>query len=281
MRDVFLQRYIVSSIPRIKVSEKGTCRGEYIFAITAKDPSAITIQPNADLRLANRLTSAEGYLGNIAIQLNTNLTDLLPQAGTVARHPTSEQCAQAGLHATMFYEIHPQLWGQGLMTEGFTEVLRFAMEEVGCTKVMVSTLHETDVCRADYVQSDPTSGNDASIRLCTSSGMRFVKEEMHFYYKKPQLIHEITRDEWFALNRPEQQPPKDHWGGKEVCRWSVGFHTTETELTARCLNFRLAPPTIKCEGCDFAHYCSRECQKADWLWANKSHQTECQHGQLR
>ena len=38
----------------------------------------------------------------------------------------------------MFYEIHPQIWDQGIMSEAFSEVLRFAMEEVGCCKVTVS-----------------------------------------------------------------------------------------------------------------------------------------------
>lgn len=38
----------------------------------------------------------------------------------------------------MFYEVHPQLWGQGIMSEAFVEVLRFAMEEIGCTAVQVS-----------------------------------------------------------------------------------------------------------------------------------------------
>lgn len=43
-----------------------------------------------------------------------------------------------GLVGKMFYEVHPQLWGQGIMSEAFVEVLRFAMEEVGCTLVQVS-----------------------------------------------------------------------------------------------------------------------------------------------
>jgi len=38
-------------------------------------------------------------------------------------------------------------------------------------------------------------------------------------YKKPQAYHEITKEEWYKLNRPEGA--KDHWGGREVCRWYV------------------------------------------------------------
>lgn len=52
--------------------------------------------------------------------------------------PTFEQFKQGGLAGKMFYEVHPQLWGQGIMSEAFVEVLRFAMEEIGCTAVQVS-----------------------------------------------------------------------------------------------------------------------------------------------
>lgn len=38
----------------------------------------------------------------------------------------------------LYYEIHPQLWGQGIMSEAFAEVLRFAFEEVGLWTMSVS-----------------------------------------------------------------------------------------------------------------------------------------------
>jgi hypothetical protein len=41
----------------------------------------------------------------------------------------------------MFYELHPQLWGKGIMSEAFTEVLRFAMEEVGVDVMVVSDIY--------------------------------------------------------------------------------------------------------------------------------------------
>jgi RimJ/RimL family protein N-acetyltransferase len=37
----------------------------------------------------------------------------------------------------MFYELHPQLWNQGIMSEAFAEVMRYAFEVVGCTEVTV------------------------------------------------------------------------------------------------------------------------------------------------
>ena len=39
-------------------------------------------------------------------------------------------------------------------------------------------------------------------------------------YLKSQSFFEITRDEWWARNRPEQ-PIVDPWGAKEACRWCV------------------------------------------------------------
>ncbi|ADV23907.1 hypothetical protein I305_02608 [Cryptococcus gattii E566] len=174
------QLYGSPSISDIKESFQNRyirSRDEYVFAITALDPSSLIIKPAGNIRITNRLTSAEGYIGNIALSLTfTDSCDsLLPQKGQVYTQPTFEQFKQGGLAGKMFYEVHPQLWGQGIMSEAFVEVLRFAMEEIGCTAV----------------QSDPTVNNDASIRLCTKNGMHFV-EKRDNDWNKPQLIHEIS-----------------------------------------------------------------------------------------
>lgn len=39
------------------------CREEYVFAVTARDPASITIGPAGQIKITNRLNSAEGYLG--------------------------------------------------------------------------------------------------------------------------------------------------------------------------------------------------------------------------
>ncbi|WVO24640.1 uncharacterized protein IAS62_006008 [Cryptococcus decagattii] len=186
IKESFLNRYIRSSIPRVG-STATKYRDEYVFAITAVDPSSLVIKPAGNIRITNRLTSAEGYIGNIALSLSfaDSSDSLLPQKGQVYTQPTFEQFKQGGLMGKMFYEVHPQLWGQGIMSEAFVEVLRFAMEEIGCTAV----------------QCDPTVNNDASIRLCTKNGMRFV-EKRDNDWNKPQLIHEISSEAWWARNRP-------------------------------------------------------------------------------
>ncbi|ODN94800.1 hypothetical protein L198_04945 [Cryptococcus wingfieldii CBS 7118] len=116
-------------------------REEYVFAITAVDPSLIEIKPPGNIKITNRITSAEGYLGNIALSLsfkNPSSSSFLPKKGEVFTQPTFAHLHQAGLTGKMFYENHPQLWGQGIMGEAFVEVLRFAMEEVGCAVVQAS-----------------------------------------------------------------------------------------------------------------------------------------------
>lgn len=205
------------------------------------------------------------------------------------------------------------MWGQGLASEAFGEVLRFAFEEVGCVRV----------------SADPTSTAKASIALCEKFGMKFARESSENSYGRPQLFHEITRGEWFAKFRgwrgdtsgasgagdeggegaeedkaqtdehahdhehghehgdghdhghdhehdehgccpghdhekPTPLPPSavdvgpGPWAGREVCRW--------------CTDFRVRP-VIKCQ-CGWAKYCSRECQRADWVWRG-GHQGEC------
>lgn len=213
----------------------GCWRDEYVFAITAKEGSGISPGPGNNLKGGSRITNAEGYLGNIALTLEGS--GLEPQEGQIWRHPTFAQTSAGKLKAKMFYEIHPQMWGQGIASEAFGEVLRYAMEEVGCT----------------LVAADPTVGNEASIRLCTKHGMKFVRECTD--YAKPQLFYEITREEWFKNAGKEI---KGGWEGKVACRWC-------TDPRRRA--------AIECK-CGWARYCSRECQRADWVWKG-GHQSEC------
>ncbi|RXK37979.1 hypothetical protein M231_04765 [Tremella mesenterica] len=250
IQPAFQTRYIRSSIPRITTGHSRGYREEYIFAITALNPDEITLSSGDQLKASNRISDAKGYLaGNIALRLDLH-GNLFPIPGQPALHPTFQQCDEAGLTGTLFYEIHPQLWGQGLMREAFREVVRFAMEEVGCESVL----------------SDPMVGNEASIRLCLAIGMHLIKETTDNPYGKHQLVHSISRMEWYRLNRPElnlSEVGKGHWGGKEVCRW--------------CLNPRLWNPVVVCK-CGWARYCSRECQRADWVWVG-GHGTECTSNQ--
>nr|XP_018260228.1 uncharacterized protein I303_07145 [Kwoniella dejecticola CBS 10117]OBR82386.1 hypothetical protein I303_07145 [Kwoniella dejecticola CBS 10117] len=203
IKENFLNRYIRSSIPRVTNIPGSKGRDEFIFAITAIDPSAFKVQEPGSVRISNRIHNAEGYLGNIALSLTypPDAPSFLPEKGQIYTQPTFQEFGKYKIEGKMFYEIHPQLWGQGIMSEAFEEVLRFGMEELGC----------------DSIASDPTIGNDASIHLCTKNGLAF-SHETNNVYNKPQLFHRITREEWWKRNRPGKEI-SDRWGGKEVCRW--------------------------------------------------------------
>jgi hypothetical protein len=110
--------------------------------------------------------------------------------------------------------------------------------------------------------------------------MKFTSTGTNNPYGKPQLFHEITRDEWWARNRPGREI-KSPWEGKEACRWSVhdSIHRhlpfgSRADAAVRCMDSRLSEPTVQCSRCDWARYCSRECQRADWVWT-EGHQAEC------
>lgn len=80
--------------------------------------------------------------GNIGLSLETSndSSSLMPRPRKPYTHPRFAQTTQVKLTGNLFYELHPQVWGQGLMSEAFEEILRFAMEEVGCDGVVVSRL---------------------------------------------------------------------------------------------------------------------------------------------
>jgi hypothetical protein len=156
-------------------------------------------------------------------------------------HPSAADCARVQLVGKMFYELHPQVWSQGIVSEAFAEVLRFAFEEVGCT----------------LVSADPTAGNDASIRICEKFGMGFSHESTDNAFEKPQLFHTISREAWSKRNRGVAAG-ENHWAGREVCRWCTDVRTR---------------PALVCQ-CGWAKYCSRECQRADWV-VQGGHQEGC------
>ncbi len=89
------------------------------------------------------LSCLSGYLGNIAIQLEVSHPSrvergfLFPVHGKAFTHPTREVLRSVGWKGKMFYELHPQLWGMGLMSEAVEEVVRFGFENVGVESIEV------------------------------------------------------------------------------------------------------------------------------------------------
>jgi hypothetical protein len=49
-------------MPRLS-TDGDKCRDEFVFAITLKDPRSLELGPAHGIRISNRLSSAEGYIG--------------------------------------------------------------------------------------------------------------------------------------------------------------------------------------------------------------------------
>jgi len=210
------------------------CREDFIFGITLRDLSAIELKPLGSVRTSSRLASAEGYLGarafrpttagaltpgNIGLSLEplNDSSPLSPRPRRLYTQPRFAQTTQVKLTGNLFYELHPQVWGMGLMSEAFAEVLRFAMEEVGCDVVMVSDL-ACRVSRGAHTKANPTTSNPASIKLCTKYGLKYSHTNTDNEERKPQAFYKISRKEWYKRYRPGEAV-KGKWEGKAVCRW--------------------------------------------------------------
>jgi hypothetical protein len=114
---------LIASIPRLTTD---THRPQYTFAITAKDPPSIDLKAPGQIKLTSRIKAADGYIGmsakssssltigNIALQVEVrdgSVKGLAPVKGEIWTFPTHKQLQEPNATAKMFFEIHPQLWG--------------------------------------------------------------------------------------------------------------------------------------------------------------------------
>lgn len=138
--------------------------------------------------------------GNIALGLEPQYRSpaLLPQKGVPYSHPSFAETTKAALKGTMFYELHPQLWGKGIMSEAFTEVLRFAMEEVGVDVMVVSDgYHITCLEVLAPAFSDTGRGKRLlCVVLCMMRSLNSVPDRSHGEERRlhptlPEERHEV------------------------------------------------------------------------------------------
>lgn len=102
IKDSFQRRYAASryaipengadgSIPRL--TSENVFRDEYIFAITAKEGSGIAVAPAGKVKISNRISSTEGYLGKYTHHSATNCRQHRPLPRDVVggrRHDTTK-----------------------------------------------------------------------------------------------------------------------------------------------------------------------------------------------
>ncbi|TNY17421.1 GNAT domain-containing protein, partial [Rhodotorula diobovata] len=183
---MFTRGYVEALMPGLK-SAAGQGRCGYVFAIEPKEREG-AVRPR-EHELAREHLDASGYVGNLGINIVQAPRASAPKAGEPFVYPSAEALAEAGAHATIFYELHPDYWGQGLMTEAIRSVLPFIF----------------DVLRLPHVIIDPLATNASSIKLAERLGFTLVGAKgPGSWGKGRQLLFRLTGEEWrSAVRRTE------------------------------------------------------------------------------
>ncbi|GAA6048223.1 hypothetical protein JCM3770_006487 [Rhodotorula araucariae] len=180
----FTQSYIENLIPALSsLGSSGTARERYVFAIEPrkeKDGSR-AVQPHREPHALVDIDS-EGYIGNIAIEITNPVKELTPRGGAPFMYPTVEALSASRTHAVLFYELHPNFWRQGLMSETIRALLPFIFQTL----------------RLPHIIIDPLITNEGSILLAEKLGFVRIGETTGAGYwgKGGQALLRLTRGEW-------------------------------------------------------------------------------------
>ncbi|GAA5930083.1 hypothetical protein JCM3775_004508 [Rhodotorula graminis] len=154
---MFTRRYIESLVPACRSGGGTVGRTSYVFAVESRSEE-VRPRPHAEAR---EHLDASGYIGNLGIDIECKSASLAPRVGEPFFYPSADDLEKAGAHASLYYELHPDFWGQGLMTELILAVLGFIFDTLLIPSVIV----------------DPVSTNTASIRLAKRLGFALVGDK--------------------------------------------------------------------------------------------------------
>ncbi|GAA5973777.1 hypothetical protein JCM11641_003150 [Rhodosporidiobolus odoratus] len=189
--EAFTRLYVTDNVPFIQsISSLRNGRYRYVFVLQPrKDKDGKLLVETKRHADATHDLDAEGYIGNLAIEYTLNTsgnsyfpimpkTAMEPVPGELFAYPSSQDGAD-GAYASLFYELHPNFWGQGLMAEAIKEVTSFVFRTLKLSKVVI----------------DPLEENSSSIRLCEKLGLSRVGTKQH-RRGKTQVVFETTRGAW-------------------------------------------------------------------------------------
>ncbi|GAA5851197.1 hypothetical protein JCM8547_004163 [Rhodosporidiobolus lusitaniae] len=279
----FTSAYITDSVPFLNsLSSARNGRYRHVLAIQPrKDQEGKLLVEPKHYDGVKRDLDGEGYIGNLAIEYTLNESSkayfgMLPQTamepvpGEVFTYPSQD--GPAGAHAVLFYELHPNFWSQGLITEAIKEASAFAFRTLKLSKLV----------------SDPLSHNPASIRLCEKLGLRKVGTRSSRFSAATHVVVEVTREEWEKergkkAKKNKAKKKKAGGGAAEEGAETAGsveegdaadppempVEEKEEEEKPCCLwcQFPSNPVTLSCSGCSFGSWCSQPCKTADLTYA--------------
>ncbi|GAA5969513.1 hypothetical protein JCM3765_000880 [Sporobolomyces pararoseus] len=279
--DQFLEGYVGDNIPCLSSLASPTqSRTRYVFAIEpriSKDGSIRSIQSRSFEGVKHEL-DAEGYIGNIAIELIdkkggwlSNRTDKVdPKRGKVFHYPERKELKDQ-VEVTLFYELHPNFWRQGIMSEALKAILSFCFQTLNVPSVLV----------------DPQVFNEPSIALAEQNSFKLVGEKKSWWRGAKQLVYRLEFEDW-QRGRKKNLKKKKKEKGKAVEEGTAGVDCSENprvpeadgDLAAerkKCCRWCQVPTsnaTLDCSGCDWGFWCSQPCKTAD-LTYSRGHSTFC------
>ncbi|GAA6021080.1 hypothetical protein JCM11491_004409 [Sporobolomyces phaffii] len=303
----FVTTYVSDNIPSLKPSfpMPETSRTRYVFAIeprVSKDDGTRMVQPRPWPGARHEL-DANGYIGNIALELTTtgqggpffNRSKRFdPKVGEIFTFPEREEIKDT-VEGTIFYELHPNFWRQGIMSEAFKAVLAFAFQTLRLSTVVV----------------DPQEFNAGSIALAEAHGFEHVGDKTAFTGAR-QRLYRLGYAGWDRArgakkkknNRKKTKKEKDEPvvvvvapSAQEavvlddpddsarpteraiVERAAVPPDAPVPTLERKCCRWCQVPSsttgaTLGCSGCDWAFWCGQPCKTADLTYLH-GHSVSC------
>ncbi|KAL7340378.1 hypothetical protein BJY59DRAFT_696135 [Rhodotorula toruloides] len=144
---------------------------------------------------------ADGYIGNIAVQILVKPgghrgSDFEPKPGEIFCYPSEQELTTSPYEAVLFYELHPNFWRQGLMTEAIKAVIPFVFTTLKLPRIII----------------DPVSSNEASLALAEKLGFTRIGEvgrkTVSFFKHSKQIRYELTREQWLKAKKPSKSKAK-------------------------------------------------------------------------
>ncbi|GAA5914763.1 GNAT family N-acetyltransferase [Sporobolomyces salmoneus] len=279
----FVSSYISDTIPCLLTqSSPGASRNRYVFGIEPRilKDGLRTIEPRPAGGAKHQLDS-DGYVGNIAVELvnkapmsgfnsTTRIARLIPKRGEVFTWPDRAEIEDT-VEASLFYELHPSFWRQGIMSESLKAITSFIFQALNISSILL----------------DPIESNVASIALAEQHGFKLVGEKRAWTGEK-QLLCRLDFDGWKKgrKNQSRKKKKKGNVGTTEepqAVSESVSeapipeLHVEADREARKCCRWcqvPTSPATLGCSGCDWAFWCSQACKTAD-LTFSKGHSLEC------
>ncbi|GAA5887373.1 hypothetical protein JCM5296_007116 [Sporobolomyces johnsonii] len=270
----FTRGYVANQVPVLdSTGSHGNGRLRYVFAIeprVGKDGKRMVEKKTPHAGVRHDLDE-NGYIGNIAVELTATGTSasgygtadigVEPRLGEVFYYPTRDELTGVA-EAVLFYELHPNFWRQGVMSEAIKAVLAFVFQDLGLPAAVV----------------DPQAKNPSSIHLAEKAGFTYVQDKRSFVGTL-QKVYRLTAEEWEKGRKKKKKSKGKKVEAVVATEAGEGQEPDKAVKTGRqkCCRWCQIPTstaTLGCSGCDWAAWCSSACKTAD-LTYRAGHAAAC------